>query len=468
MYRVVALLVGSLAIAAGIVTSFALRFMPPADTGYWLLPLLLVLPGCWLIGRCWGRMVAAVTFLAVSAGAYLLTAHFLPGRILWQAAGSDSVHPPPATDSSPVSGAPLEAVVLDVPDIFRQGPFRQERVLNVPPGFAVSVFAAGFKAPRFMAVGPGGDLYLSDPPTGKIFVVPDRDGNGIADRVVPFATGLGRPHGLAFHGQDLYVAAIGQLFRLRDSDGDLNSDKVETISTDVPGAGGHWTRSVVVGPDSKLYLSAGSSCNACIEDDPERAAILRFDGSGGEAEIYATGLRNSVGLAFHPRTGELWASENGRDWLGDDLPPEEINRIREGGDYGWPFCYGRRVPDPEFGSSERCRETISPEVLMQAHSAPLGIGFGFAADFPERYRDMLYVAFHGSWNRSVPTGYKLVGIPFHGGRPAGPAVDLVTGWLQGATVWGRPVDPVVGADGALYLTDDRAGAIYRITASTGK
>ena len=173
--------------------------------------------------------------------------------------------------------------------------------------------------------------------------------------------------------------------------------------------------------------------------------------------------------------GRLWARtrksresatfEYGRDWLGDALPPEEINRIVAGGDYGWPYCYGQRITDPDFGSPERCRDTRPPEVEMPAHSAPLGIAFGHGLAFADRYRDMLYVAFHGSWNRSTPTGYKLVGIPFRNGRPSGPPEDIVSGWLQGRSAWGRPVAPLAGPDGALYLSDDRAGLIYRISAA---
>jgi len=219
---------------------------------------------------------------------------------------------------------------------------------------------------------------------------------------------------------------------------------------------------VLVGTDEHLYVSVGSTCNACLEEDWRRASVLRLPLSGGTASLFARGLRNSVGLAFHPQTGELWGSDNGRDLLGDDLPPEEVNRIVAGGDYGWPYCYGERIPDPDFGTSERCRQTIPPQVEMQAHSAPLGIAFVEGLAFPESYRRMLLVAFHGSWNRSVPTGYKLVGIPFRAGRPVGAAVDLVGGWLRAGIAWGRPVAPAVGADGALYLSDDRAGAIYRI------
>jgi glucose/arabinose dehydrogenase len=296
-----------------------------------------------------------------------------------------------------------------------------------------------------------------------ILVLPDRDKDGLADRKIVFARGLKKVHGLAFHKGVLYAAGTGKLYRLRDKNGDLRADKVEVISEDIPGSGGHWTRTVVAGPDNKLYVSAGSSCNVCIEKDKRRAAVLRFPLKGGKGEIFAKGLRNSVGLAFHPDTGQLWASNNGRDWLGDNLPPEEINLLVKGGDYGWPYCYGKRVVDPDFGTAERCRETLEPEVEMQAHSAPLGISFGHGLDFPARYKDMLFVAFHGSWNRTEPTGYKLVGIPFKDGEPAGQPEDIVTGWMTQGKAWGRPVAPLVGSDGALYISDDKAGAVYRIS-----
>jgi glucose/arabinose dehydrogenase len=367
----------------------------------------------------------------------------------------------PHEAESPAAGD-LVPISLQVPAPLRHGPFASEHTLRVLPGLAVSLFAAGLDGPRFMAVDSQGRIYVSQPRSGTILVLPDDDRNGVADRKVVYAAGLDRPHGLAFVGRDLIVAENGRLLLLSDENGDLKADTRRTLSTDLPTGGGHWTRTVVVGPDGDLYVSAGSRCNACREVDWRRAAILRFAADGGAARLFAKGLRNSVGLAFHPKTGELWASENGRDLLGDNTPPDEINRIVAGGDYGWPYCYGDRVPDPELGTPQRCRGTRPPAVELQAHSAPLGIVFGSKLHFRPQIQEMLIVAYHGSWNRTVPTGYKLVGIPFNAGRPSGPPHDLVTGWLSQGRAWGRPVDPVVGADGALYLSDDRAGAIYRI------
>ncbi len=353
-------------------------------------------------------------------------------------------------------------VKLQIPEKFRQGVFKKDRSLILPDGLKISLFATGLGKVRFMAVGPDGHIYATVPKNGKVLVLPDKNRDGVADEIFVFASRLDRPHGLAFRGKDLFVAETGRILKFTDNNADLKADKIKVISEDVPPGGGHWTRTLVIGDDDMLYLSAGSSCNICIEKDIRRAAILRYPLSGGKGELYAKGLRNSVGLAFHPKTKELWASNNGRDRLGDDLPPEELNRIIYGGDYGWPYCYGQKIPDPDFGNDKRCRSTIAPVVEMQAHSAPLGINFGFGLDFPDYLKNMLYIAFHGSWNRSKPTGYKLIGIPFKNGFPAGPPVDIVTGWLQGRKKWGRPVAPLVGSDGALYLSDDSAGAIYRI------
>lgn len=358
----------------------------------------------------------------------------------------------------------LNEVRVEVTERFRKGVFKRERTLYVRRGLKVGVFASGLGRARFMAVGPDGFIYLSVPAEGRVLVLPDRDGDGVADEVRTFASGLESPHGLSFRGDGLIVANTDGLALLKDEDGDLEADFRKTVTKDVPGGVGHWTRTVVEGPDGALYVSAGSTCNVCIEDDPRRAAVLMFPPEGGRGVVYARGLRNSVGIAFHPDTGELWGVDNGRDMLGDDLPPEELNRIVGGGDYGWPYCYGEMVPDPDYGTAERCSKTRAPDVKMQAHSAPLGISFGRGLEkFPDDLKEVLFIAFHGSWNRTVPTGYKLVAVPFKDGRPAGGPIDVITGWLiKNGSAWGRPVMPLVGPDGALYLSDDRAGAVYRV------
>lgn len=448
MSRILLIMMGFAALLAGCLLARALYLTPGLPLRYSLLPLvptvLAFVAIIHLVRLRWALIQLTIAFCATLALTFVASRmNPVPAK-----AGNDG----------------LVTVPLHIPPVWSGTIKPESPILQTVPGLKISVFASGLIRPRMLAFSPVGDLYVSLPRAGRIMVLPDTDHDGVADRSVTFADGLDLPHGLAFAGEELIAAENGRLIRLSDDNKDLRADRIDVLSDDLPGGGGHWTRSVVIGPTGDYFVAAGSSCNACMEKDPRRATILRIPAGGGQAKIHARGLRNSVGLAFHPVTGELWASNNGRDRLGDDLPPEEINRIVPDGDYGWPFCYGQRIPDPDYGSVARCRQTLPPAIEMQAHSAPLGITFGHKLAFPKAYRDMLYVAFHGSWNRSIPTGYKLVGIPFENGRPIGPPQDIVRGWLQGRRAWGRPVSPAVGPDGALYLSDDRAGLIYRITA----
>jgi len=338
---------------------------------------------------------------------------------------------------------------------------RAERQEGVPPGFKVEAFAENLGRARFMAFGPDGVLYVSSIRAGTVLALPDRNKDGRADEVITFADGLRLPHGLAWKDGWLYVGETHQVARLRDTDGDMKADAREVVVRDLPAAKMHFTRTIGFGPDGGLYVSVGSSCNVC-EDEPRRAAVLRFNADGSGGEVYARGLRNAVGFVWRPGTSDLWATDNGRDWLGDDLPPEELNLVVKGGDYGWPYCYGNRVTDPEYNNSARCRNTQPATFEMQAHSAPLGLTFYDGKMFPEEYRGDCYIAFHGSWNRSVPTGYKVVRVRFKDGKPIG-IEDFIDIWFKGGRVSGRPVDVKVGPDGALYISDDHGGRIYRVT-----
>ena len=339
------------------------------------------------------------------------------------------------------------------------------RRLRLPAGFEIRIFARGLSGPRFMTVGPDGMIYVSMPGAGSVARLRD-PGYGQPARIERVIQGLDRAHGLAFYEGNLYVAGTQKIWRVDRFSADGSLGAATPIVSGLPDSGGHSTRTILFGADGKLYVSIGSSCNVCKEKDPRRAAIVRYNPDGSGEEIFATGLRNSVGIAWHPVTKELWGTDNGRDWLGDDLPPDEINIIRQGKNYGWPNCFADRVPDPEFGTQEICQKTEPPLVKIQAHSAPLGLVFYTAKQFPEQYRGDLFVALHGSWNRSKKTGYKVIRVRLEDGKPA-PPEDFITGWLRqenGAeTVWGRPVDLVVGADGGLYLSDDAAGLIYRIS-----
>jgi glucose/arabinose dehydrogenase len=284
--------------------------------------------------------------------------------------------------------------------------------------------------------------------------------------VVVVADRLNRPHGLAFKDGALYVAETGRVLRFRYDPGALKASDPRPVVPSLPAGGGHWTRTIAFGPDGRLYVSVGSSCNICKETDARRAAIVRYEPDGSGERLYATGLRNAVGITFQPGTGGLWATVNERDWKGDDLPPEYITEVKEGGFYGWPECFvaERKVVPNDRAAGDRCQKVTLPTLEVQAHSAPLGMAFYTGQQFPPDYRGSLFVAYHGSWNRSVPTGYKVVRVPFADGRPSGPVEDFATGWLTNdRRVFGRPVDVLTAPDGALYLSDDNGGIVYRIT-----
>ena len=346
----------------------------------------------------------------------------------------------------------------------------QEARIALPPGFTISVFASGFDRARFMSVDPRGTLLLSDPSAGKVFALPDADRDGKADRVVEVVGGLSRPHGLAFQDGKLLVGDSDRLLRFTYDPATMRASAPEVLVAGLPRGGNHPFKTVIVGPDRRLYVSVGSSCNVCEERDPRRAAILRYNSDGSGERIVATGIRNAVGIAFHPVTGRLWATINERDWQGDDVPPDYISEIVEGGFYGWPYCYvqERKVhPDSEYRNPDACARTTLPTLEIQAHSAPIGLAFYTGRQFPEEYRGDLFVVYQGSWNRSVPTGYKLVRVRMKDGKPQG-IEDFATGWLQGGRTYANLVDVVVGSDGSLYLSDQRGGVIYRISYSPAR
>jgi len=338
--------------------------------------------------------------------------------------------------------------------------------LSVPAGLKATYFAQGLGGVRFMAVAPDGAVYASQPGRGRVVRLPDDDHDGRADSTVVVVTGLAQPHGLAFHKGALYVAATDGVVRVSlGTDGKSSGAPVYVNHYD--GGGGHWTRTIVFGADSAMYVAVGSTCNLCVEQSSDRAAVLRFNEDGSGKRVFARGLRNAVGLAVEPQTRALWASQNERDNLSpdhEDLPPEEINILTDGGDYGWPYCYGDRVPNPEYHDAARCASTIAPAAKLQAHSAPLGMSFlAKATLLPAEYRGDLLVAYHGSWNRDTPTGAKVVRVRVSGGKPVG-VEDFVTGWQRtNGSRWGRPVDVAVASDGSVLISDDAAGAIYRLT-----
>lgn len=358
--------------------------------------------------------------------------------------------------------------VINVPDM----------PLRLPVGFKISIFAEELGGPRVITSDPAGHLLASITADGKVVVLPDRDGNGQADETIVLLAGLNRPHGLAVRCTErceLYVAETDKITvynyeydEARKIHRPVNGRKI----IDLPSGGRHFTRSIIFLPapdDYRLLISVGSSCNVCYEDDWRRAKILAANADGSGLKEFAKGLRNAVFMAIHPVTGKIWATEMGRDWLGDDLPPDEINIVEEGKSYGWPVCYGQNVHDTDFDKRlyalNPCQEPFEApsHIDIPAHSAPLGLAFFPEEGWPEEYWHNLLVAYHGSWNRSEPTGYKIVRYKLDSqGKYLGEE-DFISGWLQGSEALGRPADILIRPGGIIYISDDKAGVIYRLT-----
>lgn len=349
-----------------------------------------------------------------------------------------------------------------------------ENPLETTSGFRLSVFAKGFEKPRDLLTVPTGSfmMLLSDTGTDKVYILRDTDDDGIADNTSTLLEDLNEPHGLALDcgvsGCMLWIAETNRLMRYDFNDADGTATNPQKIM-DFP-TGGHFTRSLLIHGDD-LLVSIGSSCNVCKEDNALRASIQAVNMQTGEVRPYAMGLRNSVFMALHPETGEVWTTEMGRDQLGDDIPPEEVNIIAFGKDYGWPYCYGNKVRDATFQKNDAVsceKNTTAPRLMFQAHSAPLGLTFvPDGIGWPESMIGDLLVSFHGSWNRTEPTGYKVV--RFNTSATAGDEAvdsqhDFISGWLtEENEAIGRPVDVEFGSDNALYISDDKAGVIYRMT-----
>lgn len=343
------------------------------------------------------------------------------------------------------------------------------RDIRVPDGFRLEVWAEGVTDARQMALGDHGTVFVGTRELGRVYAVSDEDGDGRADRVRTLAEGLDRPNGVAFRGGSLYVAEVSRILRYDGIEARLADPPAPVVAFDgYPTEGSHGWKYIAFGPDSLLYVPVGAPCNICAPGEPFATITrLRLDSTGtadsAGPEVYARGVRNSVGFAWHPDTRELWFTDNGRDLLGDDLPPDELNHAPAPGlHFGYPHCHGRTIRDPEFGGERACDEFTPPALELDAHVAALGVLFYTGTMFPEAYRGQLFIAEHGSWNRTVPQGYRLVLARFEEGKAVRREV-FAEGWLRRARAWGRPVALLQLADGSVLVSDDRAGVIYRLT-----
>jgi glucose/arabinose dehydrogenase len=335
--------------------------------------------------------------------------------------------------------------------------------LKLPAGFRIAVYAADVPNARQMALGPPGVVFVGSKSEGKVYAVVDRDGDHKADAVHVLASGLNMPSGVAFRDGSLYVAAVNRVLRFRDVARDLARPPApEVVSNAFPSDAHHGWKFIAFGPDGRLYVPVGAPCNICPVDGLY-ATITRLDVAGGRPEVVARGVRNSVGFDFQPGTGELWFTDNGRDWLGDDQPPDELNRLtRAGQHFGFPHCHGDGIRDPEHNGGRACSDFTAPARLLGPHVAALGMRFYTGTMFPEKYRGGVFIAEHGSWNRSQPVGYRVSFVKIEGGQ-ATSYEPFAEGWLKGNTGSGRPADVLVMPDGALLVADDKGGRIYRIS-----
>ncbi len=333
--------------------------------------------------------------------------------------------------------------------------------LRAPPGFRIDTYAVDLPNARSMALGDEGTLFVGTRSDGRVFALRDSDGDQRADQRWTLASGLDMPNGVAFREGALYVAESGRILRYDAIESRLD-DPPEPVQIAELGAYKHhgW-RYIGFGPDERLYVAMGAPCNVCEPEDLGSIISMRPDGS--DRRIYARGVRNSVGFTWHPQSGELWFTDNGRDWMGDDMPPDELNRAAGPGQhFGFPYCHGGDIPDPDYSGLQGCDEATPPVQRLGAHVAALGVRFYTGVMFPPEYRNQVFIAEHGSWNRSSRVGYRVTMVRLEGGK----ALDyreFAGGWLMGGAVHGRPVDLLVMPDGALLVSDDKAGAVYRIS-----
>ncbi|MBI2567528.1 MAG: sorbosone dehydrogenase family protein [Candidatus Schekmanbacteria bacterium] len=335
-------------------------------------------------------------------------------------------------------------------------------LIRLPAGFQISEFARGLPGARSLTLGTAGTVFVGTRGR-RVYAVRDADGDGFAELKWIIADELHSPNGVAFREGALYVAEISRVIRFADIERRLDAPPAATVvRADYPTSEHHGWKFIRFGPDGLLYVPVGAPCNVCQSDDRRFAAITRMDPEGKTVEVFAEGIRNTVGFDWHPVTGELWFTDNGRDQLGDDAPPDELNHAPTPGlHFGFPYCHGGDIPDPELGNATSCSQFRPPAQRLGAHVASLGMRFYRGTSFPAVHHGQVFIAEHGSWNRSTPSGYRIAEVRLEGNKAVSYAV-FAEGWLQGADAWGRPVDIEILPDGSMLISDDKAGVLYRV------
>jgi glucose/arabinose dehydrogenase len=336
--------------------------------------------------------------------------------------------------------------------------------IELKPGFSIELYAPDVPGARSMVLSEKGTLFVGTRNKGRVYALPDRNNDRKPDKVLTIASGLSMPNGVAMFEGDLYVAEVNRILKYENIDARLGNPPDPTVVNDsFPDETHHGWKYIAIGPDDKLYVPVGAPCNICNPEDERFATIMRMNLDGSGLEIFARGIRNTVGFDWHPITKELWFTDNGRDWMGDNRPPDELNCAYEKGlHFGYPHCHGENIPDPEFGDkSKGCDQFIPPQQELGPHVAALGMLFYTGNMFPGEYKNQIFIAEHGSWNRSTPIGYRITLVTLDG-RDARSYEVFADGWLQGTSAWGRPVDIIQMKDGSLLVSDDKQGCIYRI------
>jgi len=335
--------------------------------------------------------------------------------------------------------------------------------IKLPPGFEVRIYAGNVPNARSLALSPKGTLFVGTRTEGKVYAIVNQPGETEAKKIFTIAQGLNMPNGVAFRNGALYVAEVNRILRYDDIESRLaNPQKPATINDQFPKDPHHGWKFIAFGPDGLLYVPVGAPCNICERDQNRYALISRLKADGTGLEVFARGIRNTVGFDWHPVTKELWFTDNGGDNLGDDVPPDELNHApKQGLNFGYPYCHGGDIPDPQFGKKYSCSEFTAPAQKLGPHVAALGMRFYTGSMFPAEYRNQIFIAEHGSWNRSTPIGYRVMLVQLENNKAVS-YKPFAEGWLQRGRAWGRPVDVLVMPDGALLVSDDQAGVIYRI------